>query len=171
MPDPPQAKRNARLAVQLGLQLSQRQIGLRYHPIHYLTLRFGAGPPLTPRLMRYPLGLPITVPLRGNLLRPANAHQETIRKFFQRFLALIIGQQKFTAQVIPIWLRHRFTCRRVSPIASLHYYRKYSNTVKIPESRTQADILPMLIVNVRDESDPMRSHACNEALALIASAH
>ena len=47
----------------------------------------------------------------------------------------------------------------------------WANTVKIPESRTQADILPMLIVNVRDESDPMRSHACNEALALIASAH
>lgn len=127
MPDPPQAERNASLAVQLGLQLSQRQIGLRYHPIHYLTLRLGTGPPLTPRLMRYPLGLPITVPLRGNLLRPANAHQKAIRKFFQRLLALIVSQQKFTAQVIPIWLRHRFTCRRVSPILSLHYYRNCSN--------------------------------------------
>jgi hypothetical protein len=32
------------------------------------------------------------------------------------FLASIVGQQKFSAQIIPIWLRHRFTRRRVSPI-------------------------------------------------------
>src|ERR1017187_9944278 len=31
-------------------------------------------------------------------------------------LASIVGQQKFSAQIIPIWLRHRFTRRRVSPI-------------------------------------------------------
>jgi hypothetical protein len=28
---------------------------------------------------------------------------------------LIVGQQKLATQVIPIWLRHRFTRRRVSP--------------------------------------------------------
>src|SRR5271165_3510417 len=115
MPDPPQTERNTGLAVQLGLQLSQRQIGFRRHPIHHLTLRLRACPPLTPRLVRHALGLPSAVPLCGNLFRPAHAHQEAIRKFLQRRLALIVGQQKLTAQVIPIWLRHRFTRRRVSP--------------------------------------------------------
>jgi len=62
-----------------------------------------------------PLGLPTAIPLRGNLLRPAHAYQETIRKLLQCVLASIVGQQKLTAQVIPIWLRHRFTRRRVSP--------------------------------------------------------
>src|ERR1035441_6158515 len=115
MPDPPQTERNTGLAVQLGLQLSQRQIGFRCHPIHHLTLRLRACPPLTPRLVRHALGLPGAVPLCGNLFRPAHAHQEAIRQLLQRLLALIVGQQKLTAQVIPIWLRHRFTRRRVSP--------------------------------------------------------
>src|SRR5664279_2416859 len=115
MPDSPQTERNTGLAVQLGLQLNQRQIGFRCHPIHHLTLRLGARPPLTPWLVRHALGLPSAVPLCGNLFRPAQAHQEAIRKLLQRLLALIVGQQKLTAQVIPIWLRHRFTRRRVSP--------------------------------------------------------
>ena len=115
MPDPPQTERNTGLAVQLGLQLSQRQIGFRGHPIHDLTLRLGTCPPLTPWLVRHALGLPSAVPLCGNLFRPAHAHQKAIRQLLQRLLALIVGQQKLTAQVIPIWLRHRFTRRRVSP--------------------------------------------------------
>src|ERR1035441_375878 len=36
-------------------------------------------------------------------------------KLFQRLLALIVGQQKLTAQIIPIWLCHRFNRRGVSP--------------------------------------------------------
>jgi hypothetical protein len=116
MPDPPQAERNAGLTLQPGLQLGQRQIGLRCDPIHHLTLRLGPGPQLTPRPVWHTLGLPCAVPLCRNLLRPAHAYQKAIRKFRQRFLASIVGQQKFSAQIIPIWLRHRFTRRRVSPI-------------------------------------------------------
>jgi hypothetical protein len=63
----------------------------------------------------HPLGLPGAVPLCGDLLRPAHAHQEPIRKFLQRLLALIVSKQKLTAQVIPLWLRHRFTRRGSSP--------------------------------------------------------
>jgi hypothetical protein len=106
MPNPSQAERNASLGVQLGLQLDQRQIRLRRHPIHHLTLRLGSGSPLTPGLVGHPLSLPIAIPLRGNLLCPAHAHQEAIRKLLQRVLALIVGQQKFTAQVIPISFPH-----------------------------------------------------------------
>ncbi len=115
MPDPTQAERNARLTMQLGLQLSQRQIGFRCHPIHHLSLRRDTGTPLAPGLVPHPLGLPGAVPLCGDLLRPAHAHQEPIRKFLQRLLALIVSKQKLTAQVIPLWLRHRFTRRGSSP--------------------------------------------------------
>jgi hypothetical protein len=114
MPNPPQAERNASLSVQLGLQLGQRQIRLRRHPIHHLTLRLGSGTPLTPGLVWHALSLPIAIPLCGNLLRPAYTHQKAIRKFLQRVLALIVGQQKFTAQIIPISFRHRCTRRRAS---------------------------------------------------------
>ncbi len=101
--------------MQLGLQLSQRQIGFRCHPIHHLSLRRDTGTPLAPGLLPHPLGLPGAVPLCGDLLRPAHAHQEPIRKFLQRLLALIVSKQKLTAQVIPLWLRHRFTRRGSSP--------------------------------------------------------
>src|ERR1035437_5208918 len=72
-------------------------------------------PQRTPGPVRHSLALPITAPLRRNLLRPAHAYQESIGKLLQRLLALIVGQQKLTAQVIPISFRHRFTRRRVSP--------------------------------------------------------
>ncbi len=135
MPDPTQAERNARLTMQLGLQLSQRQIGFRCHPIHHLSLRRDTGTPLAPGLVPHPLGLPGAVPLCGDLLRPAHAHQEPIRKFLQRLLALIVSKQKLTAQVIPLWLRHRFTRRGSSPrqvytikknalVTNLYFYRR-----------------------------------------------
>jgi hypothetical protein len=115
MPNPPKAERNTGLSVQLHLQLSQRQIRLRGHPVHHLTLCLDTGPQFTARVVRNPLGLASAVPLRGNLLGPAQAHQEAIRKFLQCLFPLIVGQQKLTAQIISIWLRHRFTRRRVSP--------------------------------------------------------
>ena len=106
MPYPSKTERNAGIAVQLHLQLSQRQIRLRGHPVHYLMLCLDTGPQFTARVVRNPLGLASAVPLRRNFLGPAQAHQEAIRKLLQRLLALIVGQQKLTAQVISIWLRH-----------------------------------------------------------------
>jgi hypothetical protein len=115
MPDPAEAERDASLAVQLGLWLSQPQIGFRRHPIHHLALHLGTGPQLTPWLVRQAHGLPVEVRLCGNLVRPTHADKEAVRKFLQHVLALIVNRQKLTTQTNPLWLRHRFTRRRVSP--------------------------------------------------------
>ena len=136
MPDPPQAERNAGFAVQPGLQLGQRQIGLRCQT-HSITRRCvpASARNLRPGWCVYPFGMPTAVPLCGNLLRPAHTYQEAIRKLLQRLLALIVGQQKLTAQVISIWLRHQSTCRRVLP---KQVYTITENALELVENRAEA---------------------------------
>ena len=154
MPDPTQAERNARLTMQLGLQLSQRQIGFRCHPIHHLSLRRDTGTPLAPGLVPHPLGLPGAVPLCGDLLRPAHAHQEPIRKFLQRLLALIVSKQKLTAQVIPLWLRHRFTRRGSSP---RQVYTIKKNALALYESVFVPPALALVLVFSLERGNLLRA--------------
>jgi hypothetical protein len=101
--------------VQLEVQFSQRQIGLRSNPCSYLTLRLNPGVRLAPRPVWHALGLTTALALCGNLLCPANTDQKAGRQLFQRTLALVVGQQKLTAQIIPIGSPHLFTRRRQSP--------------------------------------------------------
>ena len=101
--------------MQLDVQFSQRQIGLRSNPCSYLTLRLNPGVRLAPRPVWHALGLTTALALCGNLLCPANTDQKAGRQLFQRTLALVVGQQKLTAQIIPIGSPHLFTRRRQSP--------------------------------------------------------
>jgi hypothetical protein len=83
--------------MQLGLQLGQRQIGLRSNPGSHLPLRLNSGVWLAPGLIRHTLCMTTALALRGNLLRPTHAHNKVVRQPFERTLALVVGQEKFTA--------------------------------------------------------------------------
>ena len=78
-------------------------------------LRIYPGVRFAPRLVRQTFSLAGAVARGGNLLRPADTHQKTTGKFLQRSFALIVGQQKLTAQIIPKGFPHIRVRRRVSP--------------------------------------------------------
>jgi hypothetical protein len=66
----------------------------------HLSPHLGPRAGLAPRLVRHTFWLTGTVASSRNLLRPPHAHNEATRQFLKRSLALIIGKQQFTAQII-----------------------------------------------------------------------
>jgi hypothetical protein len=65
--------------------------------------------------MRHALCLAGSVACSRNLLRPADAHNEPTRQLLKRSIALIVGKQQFTAQVISKGFPHVRSRRGKSP--------------------------------------------------------
>jgi hypothetical protein len=65
--------------------------------------------------MRHTLWLSGPVACGGNLLRPTKAHNEATSQFLKRPLALVVGKQQLTAQIISKGFPHVLVRRGKSP--------------------------------------------------------
>ncbi len=63
-------------------------------------MHLGIGAGLAPGPVRHTLWLTSSLAGSRNLLRPPDAHNEPARQFLKRSLALIVGKQQSTAQII-----------------------------------------------------------------------
>jgi len=78
-------------------------------------LLLGSHARLAAWLVRHPFCLTCALARGGNLLRPTQAHKKSAGQCLQCSLALIIGEKKFTAQIIPKGFPHVFVRRKELP--------------------------------------------------------